>query len=315
MALNAVLAGAGGALSRALGEGVELRFDLDPGLPPCAADAARVEAALLDLLANARDAMPGGGRATVRTGTVWLDEAAAVAGGEGLRPGRYVVLAVEDEGPGMPPEVLARAAEPFFTTKAGKGTGLGLATVHGFVRQSGGRMEISSAPGRGTAVRMLFPAASGEAEAPPPPPEAGAVLDTEGGTETVLVVDDDRGVLDLAVHHLTALGYRVLSARSGEAALGVLERTEGRVDLLFTDLSMPDGMNGLVLAERARALRPGLRVLLATGYNEDLVAKGPPAGAAVLDKPYRRIDLAGRVRAVLDSPDSRRPDPGRARTG
>jgi CheY-like chemotaxis protein len=107
----------------------------------------------------------------------------------------------------------------------------------------------------------------------------------------------------------------VLSARSGEAALEVLERTEGRVDLLFTDLSMPGGMNGLVLAERARALRPGLRVLLATGYNEDLVAKGPPAGAAVLGKPYRRIDLAGRVRAVLDSPDSRRPDPGRAREG
>ena len=313
--LNTVLAGSGEALSRVLGQGGELRYDLDPGLPPCVADPARVEAALLDLLANARDAMPGGGRATVRTGTAWLDEAAAVAGGEGLRPGRYVVLAVEDEGPGMPPEVLARAAEPFFTTKAGKGTGLGLATVHGFVRQSGGRMEISSAPGRGTAVRMLFPAASGEAEAPPPPPEAGAVLDTEGGTETVLVVDDDRGVLDLAVHHLTALGYRVLSARSGEAALGVLERTEGRVDLLFTDLSMPDGMNGLVLAERARALRPGLRVLLATGYNEDLVAKGPPAGAAVLGKPYRRNDLAGRVRAVLDSPDSRRPDPGRAREG
>ena len=315
VAMNALLAGAGGALSRVLGEGVELRYDLDPRLPPCVADAARVEAALLDLLANARDAMPGGGRATVRTGTVAVDEAAALAGGDGLRPGRYVALTVEDEGPGMRPEVLARAAEPFFTTKAGKGTGLGLATVHGFVRQSGGRMEISSAPGRGTAVRMLFPAASGEAEAPPPPPEAGAVLDTEGGTETVLVVDDDRGVLDLAVHHLTALGYRVLSARSGEAALGVLERTEGRVDLLFTDLSMPDGMNGLVLAERARALRPGLRVLLATGYNEDLVAKGPPAGAAVLGKPYRRNDLAGRVRAVLDSPDSRRPDPGRAREG
>jgi signal transduction histidine kinase len=238
VALNTVLAGSGEALSRVLGEGVELRYDLDPGLPPCVVDPARVEAALLDLLANARDAMPGGGRATVRTGTAWLDEAAVVAGGDGLRPGRYVVLAVEDEGPGMPPEVLARAAEPFFTTKAGKGTGLGLATVHGFVRQSGGRLEISSAPGRGTTVRMLFPAASGEAEAPAAFQGRG-VLDTEGGTETVLVVDDDRGVLDLAVHHLTALGYRVLSARSGEAALEVLERTEGRVDLLFTDLSMP----------------------------------------------------------------------------
>jgi PAS domain S-box-containing protein len=311
VALNTVLAEFGEALSRVLGEGVELRFDLDPGLPTCAVDPTQVEAALLNLLANARDAMPGGGRATVRTGTAWLDEAAVVAGGDGLRPGRYVALTVEDEGPGMPPEVLARAAEPFFTTKPGEGTGLGLATVHGFVRQSGGRLEISSAPGRGTTVRLLFPAASGDAEAPPPPSKAEAVLDTKGGTETVLAVDDDAGVLDLAVHHLIALGYRVLSARSGEEALEVLERTGGRVDLLFTDLSMPGGMNGLVLAERARALRPGLRVLLATGYSDDLVARETPTpggGADVLAKPYRRIDLASRVRAVLDNPH-RRPDP------
>jgi len=308
-----VLAGAGGALSRALGEGVELRYDLDPGLPPCMADPARVEAALLDLLANARDAMPGGGRATVRTGTVVLDEAAVLAGGDALRPGRYVALTVEDEGPGMPPEVLARAAEPFFTTKAGKGTGLGLATVHGFVRQSGGRMEITSAPGRGTAVRMLFPAASGDAEAPPPPSEAEAAPDTEGGTGTVLAVADDRGVLDLAVHHLTALGYRVLSAGGGEEALGVLGRTQGRVDLLFTDIAMPGGMNGLVLAERARALRPGLRVLFATGYSDDLVVRGTPTpgGAHVLAKPYCRSDLAERVRAVLGG----RSAPGPAREG
>ena len=317
VAMNALLAGAGGALSRVLGEGVELRYDLDPRLPPCVADGARVEAALLDLLANARDAMlPGGGRATVRTGTVWLDGAAVLAGGDdGLRPGRYVALTVEDEGPGMRPEVLARAAEPFFTTKAGKGTGLGLATVHGFVRQSGGRLEIGSAPGRGTAVRMLFPAASGDAEAAPPPSRAEAVLDSKGGRETVLVVDDDRGVLDLAVHHLTALGYRVLPARGGEEALEVLERAEGRVDLLFTDIAMPGGMNGLVLAGRARALRPGLRVLFATGHSDDLVVRETPTpggGADVLGKPYSRIDLAGRVRAVLDRREAR-PDPGPAR--
>jgi CheY-like chemotaxis protein len=314
--LNTVLAEFGEALSRVLGGGVELRFDLDPGLPPCAVDPTQVEAALLNLLANARDAMPGGGRATVRTGTVWLDEAAVVAGGDGLRPGRYVALTIEDEGPGMPPEVLARAAEPFFTTKAGKGTGLGLATVHGFVRQSGGRLEISSAPGRGTAVRMLFPVASSHAE-PPPPSKAEAVLDAKGGTETVLAVDDEEGVLDLTVHHLTALGYRVLSARSGEEALEVLERANGRVDLLFTDLSMPGGMNGLVLAERARALRPGLRVLLASGYSDDLVARQTPTpggGADVLAKPYRRIDLAERVRAVLDSREVW-PDRGPAREG
>jgi CheY-like chemotaxis protein len=317
VALNAVLAGSGEALSRVLGEGVELRYDLDPGLPPCVADAARVEAALLDLLANARDAMPGGGRATVRTGTVWLDEAAVVATGDGLRPGRYVALTVEDEGPGMPQEVLARAAEPFFTTKAGKGTGLGLATAHGFVRQSGGRMEITSAPGRGTTVRLLFPAASGDAEAPPPPTKAEGVLDAEGGTVTVLVVDDDAGVLDLAVHHLTALGYRVLPARSGEAALEVLGRAEARVDLLFTDIAMPGGMNGLVLAERARALRPGLRVLLASGYSDDLVARETPTpgGSDVLAKPYRRADLAERVRAALNRPGAHPAAAGPEREG
>jgi CheY-like chemotaxis protein len=302
-----------------LGEGAELRFDLDPGLPTCAVDPTQVEAALLDLLANARDAMPppGGGRVTVRTGTAWLDEAAVVAGGDGLRPGRYVVLAVEDDGPGMPPEVLARAAEPFFTTKPGKGTGLGLATAHGFVRQSGGRLEIGSAPGRGTTVRMLFPVASSSHAEPPPPSEAEAVLDTKGGTETVLVVDDDAGVLDLAVHHLTALGYRVLPARSGEEALEVLRGAGGRVDLLLTDVVMPGGMNGLVLAERARALRPGLRVLLASGYSDDLVARQTPTpgGADVLAKPYRRIDLAERVRAALDRPGARPAPAGPEREG
>jgi PAS domain S-box-containing protein len=315
--LNTVLAELDEALSRTLGEGLDLRFDLDPGLPPCVIDPTQVQAALLNLLANAREAMRAagggggsGGRATVRTGTVWLDEAAVVAGGDGLRPGRYVLLAVEDDGPGMPPEVLARAAEPFFTTKPGKGTGLGLAAAHGFARQSGGRLEVSSGPGRGTTVRLLFPAAASDAQdertAPPPPSNAEPVLDARGGTETVLVVDDDAAVLDLAVHHLTALGYRVLSAQSGEAAMELLARAGApRVDLLFTDIVMPGGVNGLALAARARALRPGLRVLLASGYSDDLLPGGagpPPDGVDVLAKPYRRTDLAGRVRAALDRP-------------
>ena len=301
--LNAVLAGFGEALSRALGEGFELRFDLDPRLPPCVVDPAQIEASLLNLLTNARDAMvPGRGRATVRTGTTASDETAIGAGGDGLKPGNYVVLAVEDNGPGMPPEVLARSTEPFFTTKRGKGTGLGLAAVHGFVRQSGGRVEISSALGRGTTVRLLFPAIEPGNDNEPRPTRAEPVLDVKGGTETVLVVDDEDGVLDLAVHHLTALGYRVLSARSGEEALAVLERPDsGTVDLLFSDVVMPGGINGLVLAERARVLRPGLRVLLASGYSDDLLTRGEPSSAVdVLAKPYCRTDLAGRVRAALD---------------
>jgi PAS domain S-box-containing protein len=304
VSLNAVLAGFGEALSRALGESIELRFDLDPRLPPCVVDPTQVEASLLNLLANARDAMlpQGGGRATVRTGKVTLDEAAVLAGGDGLKPGSYVALSVEDEGPGMPTEVLVRSAEPFFTTKRGKGTGLGLAAVHGFVRQSNGRMEISSAPGHGTTVSMLFPVSSATTEQQPLPSNAGPVLDIKGGTETVLVVDDEEGVLDLAVHHLTALGYHVLPARSGEEALGLLAGDNtGRVDLLFTDVVMPGGINGLVLAERARALRPGLRVLLASGYSDDLMRRGAPKDVAdVIAKPYRQTDLAARVRAVID---------------
>jgi CheY-like chemotaxis protein len=283
-----------------------LRFDLDPYLPPCVVDPTQVEAALLNLLANARDAMPSGGYATVWTGTVVLDEAAVMAGSEDLKPGRYVVLGVKDEGPGMPPEVLARSVEPFFSTKAGKGAGLGLATVHGFVRQSGGRLEISSAPERGTIVSMLFPEANEPAASTPSKtdgPRGGEV----DGTGTVLAVDDDEGVLDLAMHHLRALGCRVLPARSGEEALEILRQAPDGVDLLFTDLSMPGGMNGLMLAERARALHPGLRVLFATGYSDDLAGRGVPTPHDdVVGKPYSP-DLADRVRAVLsrcdDCPD------------
>lgn len=304
--LNSVLAEFGETLAGTLAGGadLDLRYDLDPRLPPCIADRTEVEASLLHLLANARDAMPDGGRITVRTGTVDLDEAAVLAGGDGLRPGRYLVLAVEDDGPGMAPEVLTRSVEPFFTTRPGKGTGLGLAAVHGFVRQSGGRLEIASAPGRGTTVRLLFPMAPAEGDASPPPSKAEAVRIVRDGTAAVLAVDDDASVLDLAVHHLTSLGYRVLAARSGEEALEVLKGPEGaRVDLLFTDILMPGGMNGLVLAEHARKLRPGLRVLYATGYSDHLVADAPPAdGADALAKPYRQTDLAARVRVALDRP-------------
>ena len=245
--------------------------------------------------------MPDGGRAPVRTDTTVLDEAAVAAAGDGLKRGSYVALSVEDNGPGMAPEVLARAAEPFFTTKSTKGTGLGLAMVHGFMRQSGGRLEIASEPDRGTTVRMLFPVSS---DAPPPPARSEPVLDPRGGAETILVVEDNDDVLDLAVHHLTGRGYAVLSARSGEEALEVLARAGGRVDLLFTDVLMPGGMNGLVLAERVRASFPAVRVLLATGYNEDL-AGGLRQDADVLSKPYRETDLADRVRAVLNRPGAR----------
>jgi PAS domain S-box-containing protein len=289
-------------LSRTLGGGIEVAYDLAPDLPPCVLDAVHAEMALLNVLANARDAMPDGGRVTVRTGTAWLDEAAVALGGEGMRPGRYVTLGVEDDGPGMPSEVLARAAEPFFTTKPGKGSGLGLAMVHGFVRQSCGRLEISSEPGGGTSVRMLFPVASQAGPCGPPPAQASPLPDAPGGVETILAVDDNEDVLELAVHLLGNRGYRVLSATSGEEALRLLEQGGDRVDLLFSDIVMPGGMTGLALAERARALRPSLRVLLATGYNEDL-ARGRATSEEVLGKPYLEAELMGRIRASLNRPD------------
>ncbi len=308
--LNTVLSEIGDVLSRTLGDGLELRYDLDPRLALCAVDPAQVKVALLNLLANARDAMPGGGRVTIRTGTVMLDEATVLAGRDGLKPGRYVLLSVEDEGPGMPPEILARSTEPFFTTKTGK-RGLGLATVHGFVRQSRGRLDITSMPGRGASVRMLFPLALDDTAGTPQPFNDNEALPDRSadGTATILAVDDDAGVLELAVHQLTTLGYRVLSARSGEEALKVLGRASEQVDLLFTDISMPGGMNGLVLTEHARALCPDLCILLATGYSDDLVVQQRPTqGANVLSKPYSQTDLAGRVRAALNGRGSRGPD-------
>ncbi|MBK1657742.1 histidine kinase famiy protein [Paracraurococcus ruber] len=300
--LDQVVAEFADMLSRTLGGDIVIRYEAEDGLPSCVLDPVHAEMALLNILANARDAMPGGGRATVRTRLVELDAAAVLAGGDGLKPGRYIELSVEDDGPGMSPEVLSRAAEPFFTTRKGQGSGLGLAMVHGFVRQSGGRLEISSEPGRGTTVAMLFPVA---AEVAPPPRTAWAepVLDPRGGAETILVVEDNDDVLDLAVHHLSTRGYHVLAARSGEEALRILAESGARVDLLFSDIVMPGGINGLVLADRARAMIPGLRVLLTTGYNEDLVQARGAGGDPVLGKPYRETELAARIRQALNRPD------------
>ncbi|WP_431271487.1 histidine kinase famiy protein [Dankookia sp. P2] len=312
--LDEVVAEFAEMLSRTLGGEIIITFDAAPDLPPCVLDPVHAEMALLNILANARDAMPDGGRAIVRTATVDLDEAAILAGGDGLKPGRYIMLSVEDNGPGMSPEVLSRAAEPFFTTRKGQGTGLGLAMVHGFARQSGGRLEISSELGAGTTVSMLFPVAT-DGNAPPPQPAwSEPVLDPRGGAETILVVEDNDDVLDLAVHHLMGRGYRVLAARSGEEALRVLGESGGRVDLLFSDIVMPGGINGLVLAERARAMVPGLRVLLTTGYNEDLVRARSPGQESVLGKPYRETELAARVRLALNRPNGQ-PAPGSTHEG
>jgi CheY-like chemotaxis protein len=257
-----------------------------------------MEMALLNVLINARDAMPEGGKVTVATST--MDDPEKLERLH-LGPGRYVVICVIDHGEGMSPEVAARATEPFFTTK-GPGTGLGLAMVHGFVQQSHGRLEIESAPQRRTTIRMVFPqAAKSPMEIMAERQPGGAKWTPEAilGKRTVLVVDDSEEVRELAETHLRANGYRVLSAPSGEAALEMITRY-GDVDLLFTDIIMPGGMNGLRLAELVRERQPDVPVLLATGYIDALpAAKGEAAAFPILTKPYRLNELAERIRQGL----------------
>ena len=285
-------------LESTAGSHVALQINLRRRLPKIHVDPVHLEMALLNVVINARDAMPQGGTVTVATSAVQLEA-------NGLSAGRYVVLSVTDEGEGMAPHVLERASEPFFTTKpTGKGTGLGLPMAQGFVQQSLGRLEIDSEIGRGTTVRMLFPVLeegletlSASKSAQEPEPEAAP----DQTAATILVVEDSEDVLALAREHLKTFGYHVLVARSGDEALEVLDsRGALGIDLLFTDLVMPGGMNGLTLAERVRARLPGTAVLLTTGYNEDLVAEGPSVSTMdVLGKPYRRTELAGRVHAAL----------------
>jgi PAS domain S-box-containing protein len=284
-------------LARTLGAKVELRLDLRPGLPVCMLDPTHLEMALLNVLINARDAMPDGGEVTVATAIVRGEDRLKV---HGLPHGTYVSLCVIDKGTGMEDEVLRRATEPFFTTK-GPGTGLGLAMVHGFVQQSHGRLEIDSKPGEGTKVTMIFPIADngtghGDAAAGDAAPDDARA---NAGKPTVLVVEDNDDVRELAEQVLEMEGYAVQSAASGEQAMDLL-RQDARADLLFTDVIMPGGMNGLALVEQARALRPGLPVLVTTGYMDELPQGGRSGGLNVLAKPYRQEDLLERVRKALE---------------
>ena len=284
-------------LQRTLGETVTVAVALGPELWLTLADPSQIVDVLLNLAINARDAMPHGGKLTIETANAVLD-AAYCARNREASPGEHVVLSVGDTGTGMTAEVLARATEPFFTTKPpGKGSGLGLSTIYGFARQSGGHLSIESALGKGTTVRLYLPRtqaerASGGGQkilAPPLP----------GGGEAILVVDDNDSMRMTAARNLTALGYRVRLAADGPAALTILQAGE-RCDLLFTDLVMPNGLSGYDLAEAARAFRPGLPVLFTTGFAPEESGDTDAAEPNALRKPYRRRELAERVRAVLD---------------
>ncbi len=286
---------------RTLGGEIEMVADLAADLPNCRIDPTQFEVALLNILINARDAMQGRGIVTIRTSTVFV-EAEDLRSFAGLEIGRYVAIAISDDGPGIPPELVSRVMEPFFTTKdEGKGTGLGLSMVHGFAKQSGGGAQIDSEVGLGTTIHLYFPVAAADASWIPVAPRTAA---ERGGKERILAVDDRPEVLAIARHLLEELGYEVQSATSAAEALRAVEAlpADARPALLFSDVIMPGGMNGYVLARKLRQSMPQLKVLLTTGYAGDV--QGTPADLGhefeVIEKPYKLEELARRVRLVLD---------------
>ena len=284
-------------LRRTLGEHIECEFLIDQELWQASVDPGQLASALLNLVLNARDAMPSGGKLTVEVQNTSLGESDVDVNGE-ARPGDYVMVAVTDTGTGMTTEVARRAFEPFFTTKeVGKGTGLGLSMVYGFARQSGGLMQIRSEPGNGTAVRLFFPRV-GTPRASAAPTTAQRTSPT--GSETILVVEDDDMVRSYVEGELKALGYRVIVTRHAPAALDILRGPES-IDLLFTDVVMPGGMFGTELAKEAARLRPALKILLTSGHTEHPVdaTDGDGREVRILNKPYRRHDLASMLRSAL----------------
>jgi len=299
--LNRLTTGMGDLLRRSVGANFEIAMKLGPGLWPASADRGQVENALLNLVINARDAMPAGGRLLIKTANKHLDEE-YVAHNTEVAVGDYVMLAVTDTGSGMPPDVLERALEPFFTTKEiGKGSGLGLSVIYGFAKQSRGHLKIYSEVGHGTTVRLYLPravAAGVETIAPPAP-----AAHPRGG-EIILVVEDHADVRSYVVAQLRDLGYLVIEAEDGPQALKILD-TEAPIDLLMTDMVMPGGMTGRQLAEAAKLRRPRLKALFTSGHSEDVVAEDGALDprAQFLAKPYTRQDLARKVRQALGMPD------------
>jgi PAS domain S-box-containing protein len=291
-------------LTRTLGEKIRLVVHTEPDAGPIVVDEAQMQAALINMAVNARDAMPKGGTLTIKTSKSYINGQEANRP-PGLAAGEYAVVAISDTGCGMPPDVLARIFEPFFTTKApGKGTGLGLSMVYGFVRQSGGHISAESEVGNGTTLKLFFPCdemSDARAHGDVLAQHASSAI---GRTELILAVDDDPTVLGTAVLQLEALGYRTLTAQSAEAALQVLDR-HPQVDVLFTDVVMPGGLNGRELAKLARIKRPGLKVVYASGFPgmESTAGKGVDFDAPLIAKPYRKNDLARVLDEVLKRPE------------
>ena len=302
--VNELVSGLTELLRRTLGERITLESVLAGGLWPSFADANQVEAALINLCVNARDAMPDGGKLTIETSNAYLDEAYADQFDD-VRPGQYVLLSVTDTGTGIAPEVLQRIFEPFFTTKpAGKGSGLGLAMVYGFVKQSGGHIRIYSELGEGTTVKIYLPRLTQVEEtkaAPAAKPAVESPLPHAAPQEALLVVEDNRQVREYAKTCLEELGYTIFEAGDTAGALRILESGE-RIDLLFTDVVLPDE-SGRELSRHAVKLRPDLPILFTTGYTRNAIVHHGRLDADVklLGKPYTQQDLARKIRELLDA--------------
>jgi len=284
-------------LGRTLGEGIEIEVVAGGALWNCFIDAAQMENALLNLAINARDAMDGLGRLTIECANVHLDDAYARAHSE-VAAGQYVMLAVSDTGSGMAPDVLEKAFEPFFSTKGeGKGSGLGLSMVFGFVKQSGGSINLYSEPGHGTTVKIYLPRVLADEDRSTVARPSFAI----GGAETILVAEDDDDVRDTVIEFLTELGYNVLMARDAASALAIIE-SGVKVDVLFTDVVMPGTLRSPDLAARARQKLPGIAVLFTSGYTNNAIIHGGrlDAGVDLIGKPYTQEALGRKIRLVLD---------------
>ena len=297
--LNELVSNLQKLLGRVIGEDIELKTILRPGIAPVLADPGQMEQVLMNLAVNARDAMPNGGKLIVETSNVTLDESYTAAHA-GVKPGSYVLLTISDTGTGMTDEVKAHIFEPFFTTKErGRGTGLGLSTVYGIVKQHGGDIWVYSEPGRGATFKIYLPAAEGAVAAPPEPKQAEPA---RRGTETILVVEDEEAVRKLLRDVLEQRGYRVLEAASGADALEIASNPAEHIDLLLTDVVMPR-MGGRELARRFALGRPDTPILFLSGYTEEMVGDQGvlTPGANFMSKPFAPEELARRVREILDS--------------
>ena len=296
--LKELIGGTIDLLQRTLGEQIEVETSLPDDLWPALADPAQVESALANLAINARDAMAHGGRLTIEAANQHLDAHYAAQNSE-VEAGDYVMLAVSDTGSGIPPEIIERVVEPFFTTKEdGKGTGLGLSMVYGFAKQSGGHFKIYSEVGHGTTARLYLPRAHGDAAVDTVPPLGDIVEET--GSATILVVEDNADVRQVVTNALSSFGHQVVEAQDANGALEILKQ-DRRIDLLFTDVVMPGGMSGVELAEQAREFHPGIKILLTSGFAKAAMENAAQSHSVgqLLSKPYRTQDLARAISEAL----------------